>query len=127
MWRNEKGFTYPLTLVMLLLFLLVFSFKVEQLLTERKLAHETAIILQEEYYFHTSVKKIEKVLQSDGTVPVQGKFSYLYGEVTYQAAAPSGSLQNILFTLRMKSGETVVARGFFDTNLKRLMKWVELN
>ncbi|MDF2856610.1 MAG: hypothetical protein K0Q87_2461, partial [Neobacillus sp.] len=26
MGRNEKGFTYPLTLVMLLLFLLVFSF-----------------------------------------------------------------------------------------------------
>ncbi|WP_342432299.1 competence type IV pilus minor pilin ComGG [Neobacillus sp. FSL H8-0543] len=127
MRRNEKGFTYPLTLVMLLLFLLVFSFKVEQLLTERKLVHETAVILQEEYYFHTSVKKIEIALQSADAVPVQGMFSYQYGEVTYQAAVPIKSLQSILFTLRMKSGETVVARGFFDTNLKRLIKWVELN
>jgi hypothetical protein len=126
MGRNEKGFTYPLTLVMLLLFLLVFSFKVEQLLTERKLVHETTIILQQEYYLHTTVKKIEKELQSAGTLPMQGKYSYLNGEVTYQTSAPSGSLQNILFTLRMKTGETVVARGFFDTNTKRLLKWTEL-
>jgi hypothetical protein len=127
MERNEKGFTYPLTLVMLLLFLLVFSFKVEQLLTERKMIHETAVILQQEYYLHTSVKKIEKVLQSAETLPTQGKYLYLNGEVTYQTSAPSGSLQNILFTLRMKTGETVVARGFFDTNMKRLLKWSELN
>jgi hypothetical protein len=127
MRKSERGFTYPLTLVVFILFLSIFSFRVEQLLSERKLSHETTVILQEEYYFHSSFKKIEKILQSGGGVPVKGSFSYQKGIMEYQADIPIGSVQRIIFTLKLQSGETVSGRGFFDLATKRMIKWAEIN
>ena len=126
MRNNEQGFTYPLTLAVLILFLLLFSFRVEQLLTERKLAHETNLILQEEYYFHSSVKKVEEIMQSGGVIPSKGTFTYLKGSMGFQADIPIGTVQKINFTLRMHTGETVVGRGFFDTSSKKMIKWIEI-
>lgn len=126
MRSSERGFTYPLTLVVLILFLSIFSFRVEQLLSERKLSYETTVILQEEYYFHSSFKKIEKLLQSGGVVPVKGSFSYQKGIMGYQADIPIGSVQKINFTLKMHTGETVAGRGFFDLAAKKMIKWAEI-
>lgn len=127
MKKDERGFAYPLTLAVLLLFVLIFTFRVEQLLTERKLAAVTETILQEDYYFHSSIKKIEKILETGETLPSKGTFSYSNGNIEYQAETPIGSSQRINFTLKMKSGETLICRGFFDTKVKKLMKWTELN
>ncbi len=127
MKNNEQGFTYPLTLAVLILFLLLFSFRIEQLLTERKFAHETNKILQEEYYFHSSVKKVEEIMQSDGVIPSIGTFTYVNGSMTFQADIPFGTIQKINFTLRMDTGETAVGRGFFDTASKKMIKWAEMN
>jgi ComG operon protein 7 len=126
MRKNERGFTYPLTLVVLILFLTIFSFRVEQLLTERKLAYETAIILQEEYYFHSSVRRVEKLMQTGGVIPTGGSFSFLKGSMSFQAESPIGMIQKVNFTLRMNSGETVSGRGFFDNTSKKLVRWTEL-
>lgn len=126
MRNNEQGFTYPLTLAVLILFLLLFSFRVEQLLTERKLAHETNLILQEEYYFHSSVKKVEEIMQSGSVIPDKGTFTYLKGSMGFQSDIPIGTVQKINFTLRMQTGETVVGRGFFDISSKRMIKWIEI-
>lgn len=127
MRKNEQGFTYPLTLVVLILFLSIFSFRVDLLLTERKQAHETATILQGEYYFHSTVKKIEETLQSGRVIQAKGSFSFHNGIIEYQADPPISSLQKINFTLRMHSGEMLIGRGFFDTNVNKMIKWTELN
>jgi hypothetical protein len=127
MRKNEQGFTYPLTLVVLIIFLTFFSFRVEQLLTERKLSYQTGIILQEEYYFHSSVRKIEKIMQTGGVIPIRGSFSFLKGSMAYQAETPIGKIQKVNFTLRMHSGETAGGRGFFDTTSKKMTKWTETN
>ena len=127
MSNDERGFTYPLTLVLLILFLSVFSFHVEQLLTERKLAHETYLILQEEYYFHSSFKKTESILQSGAMIPAKGTFSYSNGSMGFQADSPIGTVQKINYTLKMNTGETVTGRGFFDIASKRMIKWTEIN
>lgn len=125
MRNTEKGFTYPLTLCVLILFLLFFSFHVEQLLTERKMAHETATILQEDYYFLSTVKKIEKMYQSTG-IQTKGTFKYSNGIMDYQAETPIGTSQKVNFTLRLNTGETIIGSGYFDTKLKRMIKWVEM-
>ncbi|MGG3561009.1 hypothetical protein ABES03_05265 [Neobacillus rhizosphaerae] len=92
MKNKEKGFTYPLTLCLLLFFLLFLAMHVDQLLIERKLAHETADIQQEEYYFLSSIKKVEVLYQTVETLPVRGGWTYSNGTMEYQAEAPtSGS------------------------------------
>jgi hypothetical protein len=126
MRNNEKGFTFPLTLTVTLLFLIIFSFRVEQLVTERRLAHETAVILKQEYYYHSSVKKLEKVLQAGGPIQSKGTFLYTNGSMVYQTETPIGTTQRINFTLTMDSGETSSGRGIFDLHLKKLVKWIEL-
>ncbi|MCM2531677.1 ComGG family competence protein [Neobacillus pocheonensis] len=125
MRNTEKGFTYPLTLCVLILFLLFFSFHVEQLLTERKMAHETATILLEDYYFLSTVKKIEKMYQSTG-IQTKGTFKYSNGIMDYQAETLIGTSQKVNFTLRLNTGETIIGSGYFDTKLKRMIKWVEM-
>lgn len=104
-----------------------FSIHVEKLLSERKMAHETATILQEEYYYLTSVKKMESLFQSGGSIPVKGTLLYHRGNMAYQAEAPAGYVQRVNFTLTMNSGETLNGIGFFDTRSRKLIKWVEMN
>jgi ComG operon protein 7 len=125
--NNEKGFTYPLTLCLLIIFLVFFSMNIEKLLSEQKLAHETAVILRQEYYFHSSVRKLEMAFQTDGTFPEKGTFRFVSGTIDYQAEPLTGYIQKVNFTLRLNtSGETVIGRGFFDTRTKSLSKWIEL-
>jgi hypothetical protein len=127
MRNNENGFTYPLTLAVVILTLFLFSFRVEQLLTERKMSYENTIILQEEYYFHSSVKKIEEIMQAGGVIPSKGTFTYLKGSMGFQADIPIGTVQRINFTLRMHTGATVTGRGIFDISSKEMIKWIEFN
>lgn len=127
MKNNEKGFTYPLTLCLLIIFLLFFTVRIEQLLSARKMAHETATILQEEYYFLSSIKKAERIFQKNGTIPSKGTFIFVRGTMDFQAESPIGYIQKVNFTLHLIPGnETASGRGFFDTRTKRLSKWIEL-
>jgi len=127
MKNAESGFTYPLTLCLLIIFLMFFSIHVEKLLSERKMAHETSSILQEEYYYLTSVKKIESLFQSAGSIPAKGTLVYQKGNMGYQAEVPAGYVQRVNFTLIMNSGETLNGIGYFDTRSRKIIKWVEMN
>ncbi len=126
MKNNQKGFTYPLTLCLLILFLLFFSMNVERLLSERKLIHETETVLKQEYYYLSTVKKIEKIFASEGTLPAKGRIHYQEADMSYQADPAAGFSQKVSFTLHLNSGITVVGEGVFDTRTKKLMKWTEL-
>lgn len=127
MTKNQQGFTYPLTLAILMAFLIFFSIQVEQLLVERKMFHETKIIYKQEYYMLASVKKIEQRLQSGEALPAYGRYTYIYGAMDYQIEAPAGNLQKVNFNLQLASGETAQGFGYYDLNLQKFTKWVEKN
>jgi competence protein ComGG len=110
-----------------MVFLLFFSIRVDLLLGEKRLSGQMEIILQEEYYFFSSVKKLENTLKSKGTISTKGTIKYINGDMDYQTASQTGTLQTIDFTLRLNSGITVIGRGYFDTKLKKITKWVEKN
>src|SRR3954454_24775575 len=84
MKNSEHGFTYPLTLCTLLLFLIFFSMHIEQLLSERKMAIETKEIQMQEYYFLSSAKKVESLYQTRGTMPAKGTLAYINGTMNYR-------------------------------------------
>jgi hypothetical protein len=127
MKKDENGFTYPLTLSILIIFLFFFSIRVEQLLSERKMAHETKKILEQEYYMLSSAKKIEKILQDGGPIELKGTFDYKYGKLDYQANIPTNELQEITFNLQLDSGEISKEIGYFDIRSKKMVKWIEIN
>lgn len=129
MIRNENGFTYPLTLSLLIVFLLFFSVRVELLLTERKFIHDTQTTYLQEYYMLTTEKKIEKLLKSGGSnaLPVNGTYTYREGVMEYIADPPVGSSQRIAFTLHLNSGEVTRSYGYFDIQNNTILKWIEKN
>jgi hypothetical protein len=127
MKNNENGFTYPLTLSILIIFLFFFSIRVEQLLSERKMAHETQKILEQEYYMLSSAKRIEKILQDGGPIELKGTFNYKFGKLDYHAKVPANELQEITFTLQLNSGEISNEIGYFDIRSKKMAKWIEIN
>jgi hypothetical protein len=127
MIKNQKGFTYALTLSILISFLVFFSIQVQQLLVEKKVYHETKIIIQQEYYMLVSVKKMEAKFQSGETIATKGTFQFHNGHVDYTADTPSGSTQRITFTLKLHSGETATGFGYYDRSLKKIIKWIEKN
>src|SRR4051794_11253876 len=114
MKNNEKGFTYPLTLCLLIIFLLFFSGRIEQFVSARKMALETNTILLEEYYILSSVKKVEGIFQQSGTIAVKGTITFAKGTMDYQAETPIGYTQKVNFTLRLFTGDvTVNGKGYF--------------
>jgi hypothetical protein len=127
MVTNEKGFTLPLTLSILIAFILFLSLQVEQLLTDRKMFQETKSIFQQEYYMLSSIKKIEKKLSSGELLPSKGKMAYLDGNMDYQIDLPSGNTQKITLTLVLNSGGSAWGYGYYDKNAKKIIKWVEKN
>jgi competence protein ComGG len=124
MKNNENGFTYPLTLCLLIIFLSFFSVRTEQFLSESKMAHEKNKILQEEYYFLSSVKKLEGIFQKSGTLPSKGTISFVKSTMDYQSETPTGYVQKVNFTLHLPGDTTAIGKGFFDTRTKKLTKWV---
>jgi hypothetical protein len=124
MKNNENGFTYPLTLCLLIIFLSFFSVRTEQFLSESKMAHEKNTILQEEYYFLSSAKKLEGIFQKSGTLPSKGTISFVNSTMAYQAETPTGYVQKVNFTLHLAGDKTAIGRGYFDTRTKKLTKWV---
>jgi hypothetical protein len=127
MKNNENGFTYPLTLSVLIVFLIFFSVNVEQLQSERKMAHETKKILKQEYYMMSSAKKIEKRIQNGDSIQTNGVFIYKGGKVDYLSSSPLDGIQKVTFTLQLESGEVASGIGYYDINVKKMSKWVEKN
>jgi hypothetical protein len=126
MKNSERGFTYPLTVCTLLLFLIFFSMHIEALLSERKMAVETKEIQMQEYYFLSSAKKVESLYQTRGTIPARGTLVYINGTMNYRAETPSSNIQIVDFTLVLYSREPIVGYGYFDTSTKTIIKWVEV-
>jgi len=127
MSKNESGFTYPLTLCMVIIFALFVTTRVEGLLMERKMLKETESILKQEYYMMDAVKKTEKTLQSIGPVQLNGTYQYSSGHLSYHSDAPVGKSVKITFSLQLDSGLVITGYGYYDTSAKKMVKWVEMN
>lgn len=123
---NQKGFTYPITLCMLLLFSSLILIYTQQYLNEKKMAHESKTILNEEFYFLSSVRKIENQLRNGEPINNSGILSFKEGKVDYIKEDLGVSLK-ITFTITLNTGEKAIGFGYYDKNLKKLIKWVEKN
>jgi hypothetical protein len=127
MLKNEKGFTYPYVLMMIILFCFFFTYQVQFYLSEKKFFHESAIILKQEYYMHTAVKKIETALKSNLLSLGFGKYDYQTGQAIFRVESYSSNLLKITITIKLNTLEEIVGYAYYDINQKKMTKWVERN
>jgi len=123
---GEKGFTYPLSLAVLVFISLFLLLLVEQNGIERRFFKETETILLVEYYFQASVVEAEQLLDK-GELAQAGRFEYKNGEVRFTRRLLSQVLEEVTFTLKLHTGEQWIAIVQYDRVKQKFVKWIEKN
>ncbi|MEI2403802.1 competence type IV pilus minor pilin ComGG [Niallia taxi] len=123
MRKCQRGFIYPVTLSIFLLFLSCFLVITSLFLTEKRMYHNSKELLVQEYYFMSSVKAVEKELQM-GEYAQQGALQLKKGTVDYSIEQTTDTILKVEYRLRTKNVETV-GYSYFDRLENKMTKWVE--
>ena len=128
MLRNQKGFTYPLTLCLLILLSTTLIIQIEQYITEKKMLNETETILKQDYYFLSTIEWLQSQLALSDPITPTGSLDYHDGQVSYTIVELSEKELEIKLTVTMKRGNVVVVgSAFYDKGLGKIVKWNEIN
>ncbi|MFO1443487.1 hypothetical protein KDN24_09735 [Bacillus sp. Bva_UNVM-123] len=128
MIRNEKGFTYPLTFCVILLFSVLLTVYIEQFLAEKRLYREAETVFKQEYYFLCSVIHVENEMQQlDENALPTGNLIFTDGEVEYGVEKLTDNQFKVSFNLRMEDLPIVLGFGYYDKEVGKMIKWIEKN
>ncbi|MBU8879364.1 hypothetical protein BGM26_10250 [Bacillus sp. FJAT-29790] len=126
--RNERGFTYPLTICLILLTFVLLTIQLEQYLAEKRFFKESEIIMKQEYYFLSAMKQTEVLLfEWDYDDSFSGVFTFSGGQVEYSALKLTDSLFKVTFTLKMGGDLELTSFGYYDIDAGKVIKWNEKN
>lgn len=126
MLRNQKGFTYPLTLCLFIIFSTMVMIHIEQYVTERRMLKETETILKQDYYLLSAVRTIETNLAIDGNKKEPGSIMFYDGQVDYEIKELTPQLWEININLKTGIDQTDVSGlAYYDTDVQKVIKWSE--
>jgi hypothetical protein len=123
----ERGFTYPLLLMMIVLMNLFFTAQMQFYLSDKRLSHETVTILKQEYYMHIAVKKLERLLQNNLLPLGTEELLFASGLANYRVETFSSTTYKITITLKLDAIVEIFGYAYYDRNQKKMIKWVERN
>lgn len=126
MIKNERGFTYPLTLSILLLISLLLTVHLELYLNEKRIIAEENVLLKQEFYFFRTLKHVEELLRGNES-SVSGVLSFHNGYVAYQTKLLSEEQVEVTYQMYLEDEYELTANSFYDKNIDRMTKWVEKN
>ena len=128
MLRNQKGFTYPLTLCLLILLSTTLTIQIEQYITEKRMLNETETILKQDYYFLSTIELLQSQIAISDPMPTTGSLDFNDGQVSYTIVELSEKELEIKLILTMKRGNgEVEGSAFYDKSLGKIVKWNEMN
>jgi hypothetical protein len=128
MLRNQKGFTYPLTLCLLILLSTTLTIQVEQYITEKRMLNETETILKQDYYFLSTIELLQSEIAISDPMPTIGFLDFNDGQISYTIVELSERELEIKLVLTMKRGNgEVEGSAFYDKNLGKIVAWNEMN
>lgn len=124
--KNERGFTYPLTLAILLLVSFLLTLHLEIYLNEKRIMIEENVLQKQEFYFFRSLKHVEELLNESENM-VNGVLSFNNGYVAYRTVQLSEELIEVSYQMYLGEEYQLTANSFFDQSSRRMTKWVEKN
>ena len=128
MLRNQKGFTYPLTLCLLILLSTTLTIQIEQYITEKRMLNETETILKQDYYFLSTIELLQSQIAISDPMPTTGFLDFNDGQISYTIVELSERELEIKLILTMKRGNgEVEGSAFYDKSLGKIVKWNEMN
>ena len=128
MLRNQKGFTYPLTLCLLILLSTTLTIQIEQYITEKRMLNETETILKQDYYFLSTIESLQSQIAISDPMPTTGFLDFNDGQISYTIVELSERELEIKLILTMKRGNgEVEGSAFYDKSLGKIVTWNEMN
>lgn len=128
MLRNQNGFTYPLTLCLLIIFSTTLVIHIEQYVMESRMLKETETILKQDYYLLDAVRTIETTLAMGGDEKEPGSIEFNDGQADYVIMELTDQLWEINITLKTGIDQmTISGLAYYDTDLQKIIKWIEKN
>ena len=128
MLRNQKGFTYPLTLCLLILLSTTLTIQIEQYITEKRMLNETETILKQDYYFLSTIELLQSQIAISDPMPTTGFLDFNDGQISYTIVELSERELEIKLVLTMKRGNgEVEGSAFYDKSLGKIVTWNEMN
>lgn len=121
---NEKGFMYPVTLCILILFLIFLQVHFNHYVIEKRISTEIEQFEKNQMHFIQSFKKVEATLNQDAYELV-GRIIYKDGTVYYTIEEIGTNLFQITFRLQVQSRRDVTGLAFYDRDLRKIIKWIE--
>jgi len=125
MLHNEKGFTYPLTLCMLIIFSIVLVIHIDQYVIEKRMFMETETILKQDYYLLSSVRKVETILATNVEIVNSGSFEFYDGHADYQLKKITDTIWEINIQLMTGKKITITGIAYYDSDRQKVIQWVE--
>lgn len=128
MLRSQKGFTYPLTLCLLILLSTTLTIQIDQYLSEKRMLNETETILKQDYYLLSTIEWLQSQLAVSDPMTTSGSLSYRDGQVSYTIVELSEKELEIKLALTMNRWNGVIeGSAFYDKDLGEIVKWNEVN
>ena len=128
MLRNQKGFTYPITLSLLILLSTTLTIQIEQYITEKRMLTETETILKQDYYFLSTIELLQSKIAISDPMPTIGFLDFNDGQISYTIVELSERELEIKLILTMKRGNgEVEGSAFYDKSLGKIVAWNEMN
>jgi ComG operon protein 7 len=127
MYRNQNGFAYPLTLTVILAALFLLTIQLDQFISEKRIVNQAETVLMQEYYLLCSFKKTEKKLMENITPEESGVYLFKEGKVSYEISPVAASLIQITFKTKIGSDKEISGYAYYDTDLQKMIKWIEKN
>lgn len=124
---NEKGFTYPLVMLLIVFFCFFLTYQIQLSLAEKRFFHESVVILRQEYFMHNVVKKIETSLQNNSLSIGTGQFEFQNGMAFYRIESYSSNLDKITITIKLGTLQEMICYAYYDKTQQKITKWVERN
>ena len=126
MIRNNKGFIYPLSLCVYILFIYFLFILYGIYVNKKGIEVSVKNSNMQEYYFLSTLKEIEYELSTEEHPELSGTKTFLHGDVFYTIEKNSRTTFKIDYQLIMKAGiKPIYAISYFDTEQNKMTKWIE--
>ena len=125
MLRNEKGFTYPLTLCMFILFSMMLAIHIDQYVIEKRMFIETETILKQDYYLLSCVRKVETILATNSETVNSGSFEFYDGHADFQIKKKTDTILEINIQLMTGKKLVIIGMAYYDTDKQKVIQWIE--
>ena len=128
MLRNQNGFTYPVTMCMIILLSALLVIRVDQLLIEKRMLKETETILKQDYYLLSTIDKLSLLLANNENEATQGTIHFKDGQASFTTSNLSEYEFEIVITILVGEDNKVLnGKAVYDRILNKIINWTEVN